>query len=97
MKRFLIELLIRLLERATPFTRKIHPDEIWLYRNPPTADYVPGSLLWPLVLTVPAGIFLVYFMFTRDKSELYHSIMAWSLALGLNGVFTDVLKLLVGM
>jgi len=34
------------LEGATPFTRKIQPDELWLYKNPRSDSYVPTSVLW---------------------------------------------------
>lgn len=88
--------ITRVLEEQTPFTRKIQPDEIWLYRNPRTEDYVPGNVLWPMVLTIPAGIFLIYFFYSRDRTELWHSVMGWTLALGLNGILTDILKLTVG-
>lgn len=93
---FIFRLLCRWMEKSTPFTRKIHPDEIWLYRNPRTEDYVPGNVMWPMVLTIPTGIFILYFFYSRDRTELWHSLMGWTLALGLNGIFTDVLKLLVG-
>lgn len=34
------------LEKAEPFTRKIHEDELWLYKNPRTDSYVPTTILW---------------------------------------------------
>ena len=34
------------LEGATPFTRKIQPDELWLYKNPRSDSYIPTSVLW---------------------------------------------------
>ncbi|XP_011706129.1 PREDICTED: phosphatidate phosphatase PPAPDC1B-like [Wasmannia auropunctata] len=34
------------LEKAEPFTRKIHEDELWLYRNPRTDSFVPTTVLW---------------------------------------------------
>ena len=51
------------LETWTPFIRKIHPEEIWLYRNPMTDSYVPSHLLWSFVTFVPlvsiVAVFLV--------------------------------------
>lgn len=84
------------LERATPFKRKIHPDEIWLYRNPRTDSYVPTEILWPLVFGIPCSIFLVYFVVTKNKLEFIQANLAITLALGLNGIVTNVLKLCVG-
>ncbi|KAL0114281.1 hypothetical protein PUN28_011514 [Cardiocondyla obscurior] len=34
------------LEKAEPFTRKIHEDELWLYRNPRTESFVSTTILW---------------------------------------------------
>lgn len=37
----------RLLEHIQPFERKIHPEEMWLYKNPVTVSYIPAkTLLW---------------------------------------------------
>lgn len=84
------------LERATPFKRKIHPDEIWLYRNPRTDSYVPTEILWPFVFGIPCSIFLTHFLITKNKFEFIQANLAISLALGLNGIITNVLKLCVG-
>lgn len=87
---------IRILERATPFKRKIHPDEIWLYRNPRTQSYVPTEVLWPFVFGVPCTIFLIHLAVSKNRLEFIQANMAISLALGLNGIVTNVLKLCVG-
>lgn len=87
---------IRELEHATPFERKIQSEEIWLYRYPKTASYVPSTVLWPVVLSVPAILFLIHFLITRNKMEFIQVNLAISLALGINGLLTDVLKLSVG-
>jgi hypothetical protein len=39
------------LEGATPFARKIQPDELWLYKNPRSESYVPTSVLWVNLLS----------------------------------------------
>lgn len=39
-------MVFRELEKAEPFTRKIHEDELWLYRNPRTESFVPTTILW---------------------------------------------------
>lgn len=85
-----------LSEKATPFNRKIHPDEIWLYRNPRTDSYVPVQVLWPFVFGVPCTIFLIHFLMTRNKLEFIQANLALSLAFGFNGIITNVLKLCVG-
>ena len=50
------------LETWTPFIRKIHPEEIWLYKNPRTDSYVPSNLLWTFVTFVPLGSIAVMFL-----------------------------------
>lgn len=84
------------LENASPFVRKIHRDELWLYKNPRTPSYVPNGLLWPLVFLVPTSVLLLYYLVKRDRTELAQGLLAFSLALGLNGVVTDIIKLFVG-
>ncbi|KAK4294255.1 hypothetical protein Pmani_016895 [Petrolisthes manimaculis] len=84
------------LEHFSPFVRKIHIDELWLYKNPRTPSYVPTNLLWPLVFLVPTSVMVIYFLIKRDKTELCQSLLSLSLALGLNGVITDIIKIIVG-
>ncbi|XP_031626621.1 phospholipid phosphatase 5 [Contarinia nasturtii] len=99
-----LEILIRiamaiaffLLEKGSPFKRKIHTDEIWLYRNPRTDSFVPTSILWPFVFGIPCSIFLIHFLATKNKVEFLQANLSLSLALGLNGIITNVLKLCVG-
>lgn len=84
------------LEHTSPFVRKIHIDELWLYKNPRTPSYVPTSVLWPLVFIVPTTVMLLYFLVKRDRTELCQGFLSLSLALGLNGVITNIIKLIVG-
>ncbi|XP_037783034.1 phospholipid phosphatase 5-like [Penaeus monodon] len=84
------------LEQTAPFVRKIHIDELWLYKNPRTPSYVPTNLLWPLVFAVPTFVMFVFFLAKRNKTDFCQSLLAFSLALGLNGVITNIIKLVVG-
>jgi len=84
------------LEERTPFIRKIQPEEIWLYRNPMTESYVPGHLLWKFVTFVPLTAIIVGFGLYRDKTDLKAATLVATLAIPLNGVLTDIAKLLVG-
>ncbi|XP_032675415.1 phospholipid phosphatase 5 [Odontomachus brunneus] len=101
---FLFDVLLRVflavlfveLEKAEPFTRKIHEDELWLYRNPRTESFVPTTVLWPLVFMMPIAVICFFFIWHKDKVDLQQAILSVTLALGFNGLITDILKLIVG-
>ncbi|XP_076632272.1 phospholipid phosphatase 5 isoform X2 [Colletes latitarsis] len=84
------------LEKAEPFTRKIHEDELWLYKNPRTDSYVPTIILWPLVFILPAIVIFLAFLVYKDRTDFYQAVLSVTLALGFNGVITDIIKLIVG-
>jgi len=92
---FLLLLFVE-LERWTPFIRKIQPEEVWLYRNPMTDSYVPSNLLWTTVSLVPLAAILTMFATTRSVVDLTSASLVVTLALPLNGVITDLVKLCVG-
>ncbi|XP_012264283.2 phospholipid phosphatase 5 [Athalia rosae] len=94
--RGVLALLFMELERADPFTRKIHVDELWLYKNPRTDSYVPTTILWPLVFVFPIIVICFTFLVTKDRIDFCQAILSVTLALGLNGLVTDVIKLIVG-
>lgn len=54
------------------------------------------SVFQPLVFITPIVVIFLTFLTTRDKIDFYHATLAATLALGFNGVFTDVIKLIVG-
>ncbi|KAH9635171.1 hypothetical protein HF086_009511 [Spodoptera exigua] len=64
------------METMIPFVRVVQKAELETYYMYPRVDsYVPGSVLWTIVLAI---------------------LLSWSLALGINGVLTDMVKLIVG-
>jgi len=101
---FCMDVLVRLflavlfvqLEKGDPFIRKIHPEELWLYKNPVTPSYIPSQLLWPIVVFIPLAFFCVVYFFKRDKADVVQGLLALSFALVLNGVVTTLVKLIVG-
>uniref|UniRef100_A0A7M4EUR0 Phospholipid phosphatase 4 n=1 Tax=Crocodylus porosus TaxID=8502 RepID=A0A7M4EUR0_CROPO len=96
-------------EFLDPFHRVIQPEEIWLYKNPLVqSDNIPTRLMFVQMqihptlleaisfLTPLAVIFVVKIIRRTDKTEIKEAFLAVSLALALNGVCTNTIKLIVG-
>jgi len=92
---FLLLVFVK-LEKSEPFIRKIHPEELWLYKNPVTASYIPSEALWPIVVFIPIAVICSAFFFKRCATDLTQAILSVSYALVLNGNLTTVIKLIVG-
>lgn len=50
----------------------------------------------PIVVILPAVAILVVYLFRRDIIDLVQASLSITLALGLNGLITDIIKLSVG-
>eukprot|EP00062_Callorhinchus_milii_P026127 gi/632987878/ref/XP_007882801.1/ PREDICTED: phosphatidate phosphatase PPAPDC1B-like [Callorhinchus milii] len=96
--RFLLFGLFVISESLTPFQRVIHPEEMWLYKNPRTEiDRVPTWQMFAISFLTP--LFTIFFMRLLNKSEagdVKEGCLAATLGLVLNGVITNTIKLAVG-
>ncbi|XP_074784742.1 phospholipid phosphatase 5 isoform X4 [Athene noctua] len=78
------------MEFLPPFQRVVQPEEMWLYKNPYVeADRVPTV---PMFVSLALACVALGFVCKRPLEIK----AAASLALALNGVFTNALKLIVG-
>ncbi|KAF7996874.1 hypothetical protein HCN44_002520 [Aphidius gifuensis] len=94
--RIFLALLFVKLEKTEPFTRKIDNDELWLYKYPRTESYVPTSILWPLVFLTPILVISLVFIKNKNTNDFSQAMMSVTLALGLNGTITNIIKIIVG-
>lgn len=46
---------------------------------------------------MPVIVICFFFIMNKDKVDFQQSVLSVTLALGLNGLITDILKLIVGM
>lgn len=78
------------------FVRLIHPEEMWLYKNPVSASYVPLMQLYPAVFGLVGVVFIGYYIRSRDFHDFKCAWLGFSLACTLNGAITDIVKVAVG-
>ncbi|KAA8592675.1 hypothetical protein FQN60_018130 [Etheostoma spectabile] len=103
---FLSEMSIRMAlfvvflvtEQLPPFYREIQPEEMWLYKfHRVERDHVPTFLMFSVAVFTPLIVILVFtFLMKSERGDLKEASLAVTLTLVLNGVFTNVIKLVVG-
>ncbi|XP_002742339.1 phospholipid phosphatase 5-like [Saccoglossus kowalevskii] len=80
-----------------PFFRVIQPEEMWLYKNPFVEnDQAPFEIVLCIAIFLPLGVIAILFISQRKKNDAIQSFLALSLALCLNAVITNSVKLTVG-
>lgn len=84
------------LDKVRPFARKIHPDELWLYKNPRTVSYVTTSTLWMFSLLLPIVVIVGVSFVKRMRSDALQAFLACSLGCILNALLTNIIKVVVG-
>ncbi|XP_055849616.1 phospholipid phosphatase 5 isoform X3 [Episyrphus balteatus] len=84
------------LERTESFKRQIHPEEVWLYKNPISKDYVPASTALFWILVAPIVLITTHFLMCRDKKDFKQAFSAFTLGLAMTGFLTSLIKISVG-
>jgi hypothetical protein len=79
-----------------PFDRILHAEELWLYKNPMSEEFVPVYALWALVVGIPCIIFMFHFVLTFDAFSTYNTFMAFSLAVVANSLIVNTVQVMIG-
>ncbi|XP_076005625.1 phospholipid phosphatase 5 [Genypterus blacodes] len=85
-------------EQLPPFYREIQAEEMWLYKyHRVEKDHVPTSLMFSVACFTPLLVILGFsFLKKSERGDLKEALLAVTLSLVLNGVFTNTIKLVVG-
>jgi len=85
-----------LTEELKPYHRIIQPEEAWLYRFPNKPSIIPSELLWVILLIATFSVVALLFVFTSNFNLAVGALGVPSLALPLNGIITNLVKVSVG-
>lgn len=105
MKSFLVqEIIVRLalllifcyLETLESFHRSIPQEELWRYKYPHHGSTVSTPTLFFVSVCLPAAFILTCYIIYRDTTDLIQGTLGLALAMVLNGVILNVIKLTVG-
>ncbi|KAM9548010.1 phospholipid phosphatase 5-like [Salvelinus alpinus] len=96
--RLLLLVVFLVTEQLPPFIREIQAEEMWLYRfHRVENDHVPTSLMFSVACFTPFLVILLFTFLKRvERGDVREASLAVTLALVLNGVFTNAIKLVVG-
>uniref|UniRef100_H2ZLP3 Phosphatidic acid phosphatase type 2/haloperoxidase domain-containing protein n=1 Tax=Ciona savignyi TaxID=51511 RepID=H2ZLP3_CIOSA len=84
------------LENRESFERLIQPEEWWLYKNPSTISPHVSTLKLYLIAIFSPPITILVFSGIRMRNDVLPALLASTLALTVNGVLTNAVKLSVG-
>lgn len=94
--RLVLLAVLIVLETLEPFERVILQEEMWQYQYPFIPNTVPSYAVVLLSCGVPVAFVILCCIFHTDYKDLIHSALGLSLAVVINGVVTNIIKLSVG-
>ncbi|XP_006625380.2 phospholipid phosphatase 5 [Lepisosteus oculatus] len=96
--RLLLLIVFLITEQLPPFNREIQPEELWLYKyHHVEMDHVPTFLMFTIACITPLIVILLFSCSKKtEKGDIREASLAVTLALVLNGVCTNTVKLIVG-
>ncbi len=66
---------------------------MWLKQN---SNLYPFFSSQPIVVFAPLIVIFVMYFFRREVADVTQALLSLTLALGINGIVTDIIKLTVG-
>lgn len=94
--RLILFAIFMVLEYTPAFIRIIHEEEMWLYKNPNSEDTISTKLMFVISAVGPCVIFFILATVRKDNIDGIQAFLAFTLTIGLNGVVTNIIKVLVG-
>lgn len=91
-----LDIFYSIFQKAPPFKRIIHTEEIWLYKHPITESYCPMQVLWEIVVVLPSATIFANYLIYKNKADVIQAFLAFSLTISLNGAVTNILKVVIG-
>ncbi|XP_074614807.1 phospholipid phosphatase 4-like isoform X3 [Acropora palmata] len=69
---------------------------MWLYKNPKSEETISVEMLFVISSVVPFAVIIILAILRKDNIDGVQASLALTLTLGLNGVITNMIKVLVG-
>ncbi|XP_029367327.1 phospholipid phosphatase 5 [Echeneis naucrates] len=96
--RMVLLVVFLVTEQLPPFIREIQAEEMWLYKFQTVKnDHVPTYLMFTVAIVTPVLVILIFTITKKsERGDVKEALLAVTLTLVLNGVFTNAIKLIVG-
>ncbi|MCO5605100.1 hypothetical protein L7F22_059280 [Adiantum nelumboides] len=85
-----------ILNLIDPFYRYVGEQFIQDYMYPLKSNTIPFQAVPAIAVGIPLVVFIIYFLYTKDITDLHHAVLGLLFAVLITGVITDSIKNAVG-